>query len=180
MKKTLLTVAAGTVALTCMAWAQPQGAKETVVIKKETPAAKAPAEQLPPPAVKPRVSRDPFTNGPVTAPPAPPKITTKQPATGGAAATAPARPGEAKLTNTKAVEVVEIAAPEVSVKGILSSRTGNRAIVQGPKMTFIVKRGDKLGDYRVASITNKAVVFTFKDKKFPVKLDDEFGGGDKK
>lgn len=176
MKKTLLTVAAGTVALTCMAWAQPQGAKETVVIKKETPAAKAPAEQLPPPAVKPRVSRDPFTNGPVSAPPPPPVIKTKQ---GAAASTAPARPGEAKLTDTKAVEVVEIAAPEVSVKGILSSRTGNRAIVQGPKMTFIVKRGDKLGDYRVANITNKAVVFTFKDKKFPVKLDDEFGGGDK-
>lgn len=174
MNKTLLTVAAGTVALTCMAWAQPQGAKETVVIKKETTTTKTSAETLPARAVNPKVTRDPFTNGPVTAPP-PPKITTRA-VTGGTPSTARiVAPGGKAAPAAPAKEEVVIAAPEVSVKGILSSRTGNRAIVQGPKMTFIVKRGDKLGDYRVANITNKAVVFTFKDKKFPVKLDNEFG-----
>lgn len=170
MKKTLLTVAAGTVALTCFAWAQPpQGAKETVVIKKEAPAAKTPAETLPSAAVKPQVTRDPFVNGP--APAAPPPIVKK------AEPQKAADSGNKTMTNQGTQKVVEeIAAPEVSVKGLLLSHSGNRAIIQGPKMTFIVKAGDKLGDYRVASITKNQVVFSYKDKKFPIKLEDEFGG----
>lgn len=171
MKKTLLTVAAAAVAVTCLAWAQPpQGAKETVVIKEESAAAKKPKETLPTPgaAPKPKVARDPFVKGGGggDAPPPPPdKMETKN------AATAAVKPS-GELTN-KPVEP-PVAAPDVSVKGILLGPRGNRAIVAGPTMTFIVKQGDKLGDYKVARVDRKMVVFTFKSKKFPIKLEDEF------
>jgi hypothetical protein len=179
MKKTLLTVATAAVAVTCLAWAQPpQGAKETVVIKEEAvPAKKAPVDRLPTPgaAPKPKVSRDPFVPGGAAPPPPPQDL--KPPAnvasatpkvdSGGATVIAPP-PGTAPAP--------VIVAPEVTVKGILLSGKGNRAIVVGPNTTFIVKQGDKLGDYRVASITDKKVTFSFKDKKFPIKIDDEFGG----
>ena len=173
MKKTLLTVAAAAVAVTCLAWAQPpQGAKETVVIKEEAAAAKKPKESLPAPgsAPKPKVPRDPFVKGGGggDAAVAPPPMQTKE-----AAKPAEIKSGGPELTNPKKEEPV-VAAPDVSVKGILLGPRGNRAIVAGPSMTFIVKQGDKLGDYKVARVDRKMVVFTFKNKKFPVKLDDEF------
>jgi len=171
MKKTLLTVAAAAVAVTCLAWAQPpQGAKETVVIKEENAAAKKPKETLPTPgsAPKPKVARDPFVKGGGGGDAPPPPMDTKA-----ADSNKPAeiKPGGA-LTNTPAPPPV--AAPDVSVKGILLGPKGNRAIVSGPTMTFIVKQGDKLGDYKVSHIDRKMVVFTFKTKKFPIKLEDEF------
>ena len=171
MKKTLMTVAAAAVAVTCLAWAQPpQGAKETVVIKEESAAAKKPKESLPTPgaAPKPKVARDPFVKGGGggDTPPPPPPMTAKD------AKPAEIKPRGPELTN-KPVEP-PVAAPDVSVKGILLGPRGNRAIVAGPTMTFIVKQGDKLGDYKVARVDRKMVVFTFKSKKFPVKLDDEF------
>lgn len=177
MKKTLLTVATAAVAVTCLAWAQPpQGAKETVVIKETAaPAAKAPKDKLPTPgaAPKPKVSRDPFVPGgapaetagpPPIAPPVPDKQDGNKPPDDGGKVIPP--PGPAAPV---------IVAPEVTVKGILLSAKGNRAIVVSPNTTFIVKQGDKLGDYKVASITAKKVTFSFKDKKFPIKIDDEFG-----
>ncbi|MFN8609278.1 MAG: hypothetical protein U0931_17200 [Vulcanimicrobiota bacterium] len=170
MKKTLLTVAAAAVSVTCLAWAQPpQGAKETVVIKEENAAAKKPKETLPTPgaAPKPKVARDPFVKGGEAPPPPPPMQEEKKgPDAGGDQAAVIKGPA------TKPEPVV--AAPEVEVKGILLGPRGNRAIVTGPTMTFIVKQGDKLGDYKVAQIDRKAVVFTFKNKKFPIKLEDEF------
>ena len=173
MKKTLLAVASAAVAVTCLAYAQPpQGAKETVVIKEESTATtKKPKESLPSPAAapKPRVARDPFVKGGGggdAPPPPPPKMEPKD--EGGAAA----KPGGPALTNAPVEPPV--AAPDVAVKGILLGPRGNRAIVSGPTMTFIVKQGDKLGDYRVAHIDRKSVIFTFKTKKFPIKLEDEF------
>jgi Tfp pilus assembly protein PilP len=76
--------------------------------------------------------------------------------------------------NVAVPPVPQIAAPEVKVQGILLSGKGNRAIVVGPNSTFIVKQGDKLGDYKVASIADRRVVFSFKDKKFPVVMESEF------
>lgn len=171
MKKTLLTVAAAAVSVTCLAWAQPpQGAKETVVIKEENAAAKKPKDTLPTPgsAPKPKVARDPFVKG-GEAPPAPPPMQeeTKKPEAAGA-------DKAAVIKGPAAPAPPPVAAPDVSVKGILLGPRGNRAIVTGPTMTFIVKQGDKLGDYKVAQIDRKAVVFTFKNKKFPIKLEDEF------
>ncbi|MBS2040692.1 hypothetical protein JST97_37240 [bacterium] len=170
MKKTLLTVAAAAVSVTCLAWAQPpQGAKETVVIKEENAAAKKPKETLPAPgaAPKPKVARDPFVKGGEAPPPPPPmQEDNKKPEAGGD------KPPVIKGPNTPAPPPV--AAPDVAVKGILLGPRGNRAIVTGPTMTFIVKQGDKLGDYKVATIDRKSVVFTFKNKKFPIKLEDEF------
>lgn len=178
MKKTLLTVVGAAVAVTCLAWAQPpQGAKETVVIKEETAPAKAqPKETLPAPgtAPKPKVNRDPFVHG-AAAPPPPPPPTPDKPAAAGPAKTEGGK--EAVITDKP---VVVVPAPEVKVQGILLSGKGNRAIVVGPNTTFIVKQGDKLGDYKVASITNKQVVFAFKDKKFPIRLESEFPDLDKK
>ena len=172
MKKTLLTAAAAAVAVTCLAWAQPpQGAKETVVIKEEAAAAKKPKESLPAPgsAPKPKVARDPFVKGGGggDAAVAPPPMQTKD------AKPAEIKPGGPELTNQKPAEP-PVAAPDVAVKGILLGPRGNRAIVAGPTMTFIVTQGDKLGDYNVAHVDRKMVVFTFKNKKFPIKLEDEF------
>ena len=174
MKKTLLTVAFAAVAVTCLAWAQPpQGAKETVVIKEEAAPAKKPVEKLPTPgsAPKPKVSRDPFVpgGGPPEAAAAPVnKMEAPPPASA-------ARDTNAPAVHSDQPAQPQIVAPEVSVKGILLSGKGNRAIVVGPNTTFIVKQGDKLGDYKVAAITQKTVTFSFKDKKFPIKIDDEFG-----
>lgn len=171
MKKTLLTVAAAAVALTCLAQAQPpQGAKETVVIKEESTAAKKPKETLPAPgaAPKPRVARDPFVKGGGGGEAAaPPPMQTKE------TKTAEVKAGGPELSNQKPPEP-EVAAPDVKVNGILLGPRGNRAIVAGPSMTFIVKQGDKLGDYKVARVDRKMVVFTFKNKKFPIKIEDEF------
>jgi len=172
MKKTLLTVAAAAVAVTCLAWAQPpQGAKETVVIKEDSATTKKTRDTLPTPgsAPRPKVSRDPFVKGGGGGEAPPPPMDTK--------ASVNAPPPEIKsggdLTNQKALPP-PVAAPDVSVKGILLGPRGNRAIVAGPTMTFIVKQGDKLGDYRVSHIDRKMVVFTFKTKKFPIKIEDEF------
>ena len=80
MKKTLLTVAASAVAVSCLAWAQPpQGAKETVVIKEEA-SKKAPKEHLDAPgaAPKPQVKRDPFVEGGTASAPPPPELKPKE------------------------------------------------------------------------------------------------------
>lgn len=175
MKKTLLTVAGAAVAVTCLSWAQPPqgGAKETITVTGEsTPAKKPPKESLPAPgsAPKPKVTRDPFVQGgggeeaapaPVAANPTP------------AAAAAPPPPDMHKNQPGKKPEKVEppVAAPQVTINGIVLSPRGNQAIVKGPSTTFLVKQGDKLGDYTVASIDQKRVLFTFKDKKFPIAKD---------
>jgi len=159
-------------ACTGLAWSQPpQGAKETVVIKEEAAPVKAqPKDSLPRPgaAPKPRVNRDPFVHG-AAAPPTPPPPVSQ--ASEGKQAPAPEQKGTPNITKAP---VPQIAAPEVKVQGILLSSKGNRAIVAGPNSTFIVRQGDKLGDYKVASIADRRVVFSFKDKKFPIAMESEF------
>jgi len=172
MKKMLLRVATASIAVTCLAWAQPpQGAKETVVIEESTKtAAPKPKDTLPTPgsAPKPKVQRDPFAAPGASAAP-----TSLQPVKNTPAANAgpkPAADGSTTLTEPEP----EVDPPKVEVVGIVHSRTGNRAIVKGPSSTFIVKAGDKLGDYRVTSVEKRSVIFKFKDKKFPIKMEDEF------
>ena len=74
----------------------------------------------------------------------------------------------------EAKQEIEVPPPDVTVQGILLSHTGNRAILSSPKQTYMVRQGDKLGDYKVASVAEKTVVFSFKDKTFKLKLKDEF------
>lgn len=173
MKKMMLRMAAASIAVTCLAWAQPpQGAKETVVIEESTATAtKKPKETLPTPgsAPKPKVLRDPFAPPGVgldTGKPADLKSKTDTPVA------PPTQGGETNVSDVPAEP--EVAAPEVEVVGIVLSPKGNHAIVKGPNSTFLVKTGDKLGDYRVAAVEKRAVVFKFKDKKFPIKMEDEF------
>lgn len=173
MKKTLLRVATASIAVTCLAWAQPpQGAKETVVIEESTKtAAPKPKDTLPTPgtAPRPKVLRDPFVPPGASAGPAPlvkPKDQPAKPSAG------PNNPGGTTTTLTEPEP--EVDPPKVEVVGIVHSGTGNRAIVKGPNSTFIVKAGDKLGDYRVSSVEKRSVIFKFKDKKFPIKMQDEF------
>jgi hypothetical protein len=170
MKKNLLLATVAAATLGSLAWAQPPAAKDTITVNKEAPKAAPPKESLPTPgsAPKPKLSRDPFVEG----------------GGGGEAAPAPLKPeaqAKAQAAPGGAVEIKDpkdkgpqIAAPEVELKGVVISPRGNKAIIQGPKMTFIVKAGDKLGDYKVASIDKRQVVFAFKDKKFPIKMKDEF------
>lgn len=173
MHKSHFLVLVSALAFTGLAWSQPpQGAKETVVIKEEAAPVKVPAkESLPRPgaAPKPKVNRDPFVHGAAAAPPPPPPRDTQQ------AEEKKVATSEEK-TNSKVTKelVPQIAAPEVKVQGILLSGKGNRAIVVGPNSTFIVRQGDKLGDYKVARIGDRKVVFSFKDKQFPVAMESEF------
>ncbi len=65
--------------------------------------------------------------------------------------------------------------PAVTIHGIISSNSGNRAILASPNKTYLVQRGDKLGDYTVESVKPKSVVFRYKSQTFNLKLEDEFG-----
>lgn len=177
MKKTLLMVASSAVALTLAAYAQGPGAKDTVVIKKDVTTVKKETLAAPGSVPKPKVTRDPFFNtGAGTAsslapPPAAARAAVVTPVSN------PVQPRMAPAAPRPPKPI--IARPKVTVQGIVSSGYGNRAIVQGPSSTFLVKPGDKLGDYRVASISPKVVTFTYKDKRFPIKLEDEFSAGKK-
>lgn len=72
-------------------------------------------------------------------------------------------------------EEEEIPAPEVSVKGIVSSGSGRQAIISTSVGTRMITTGQKLGDYRVSSITAGAVTFTYGGtQSFKIPLDSEF------
>jgi hypothetical protein len=86
-----------------------------------------------------------------------------------AGAAAAAKGGKAK----DAAPVVEVAPPAVTVTGIINGPQ-NRAILTSPNQSYIVKVGDKLGDYKVSAISAKAVSFKYKDKTFKVVMEDEF------
>ena len=76
----------------------------------------------------------------------------------------------------EAAEVVEIPAPEVTVNGIVSSGSGRQAIISTNAGTRMITTGMKLGDYRVASIGNNYVTFSYNgEKDFKVQLENEFG-----
>jgi hypothetical protein len=86
------------------------------------------------------------------------------------------------VTKDKKVEVkVTIAPPPVTVHGIVESAHGNMAILVGPSQTWIVKSGDKLGDYHVTKIGKKTVAFSYEDKTFKLPLqNDPLSGVSKK
>ena len=80
----------------------------------------------------------------------------------------------------KAPEPV-IAPPPVTVHGIVESGRGNLAILVGPSQTWIVKSGDKLGDYHVTKIGKRTVAFSYQDKTFKLPLEaDPLSGVSKK
>lgn len=78
-----------------------------------------------------------------------------------------------KAGTAEKAEVVTVAPPAVTVTGIINGPS-NRAILTSPNQSYIVKVGDKLGDYKVSGITAKAVLFKYKDKTFKVVMEDEF------
>ena len=164
-------------ALLAPAYAQtPSGAKETITIKSEAekkesaPASAAPAAGISTPKMV--NTRDPFVQGSVTdegrgAVRTSTKLKPKEKKEAGNDAAAEA------AKKAAAAEAV-IAAPQVNVSGIVLSHSGNRAILVSPNQTYIVKTGDKLGDYRVSEIGTKHVTFKYKDKAFKLKMEDEF------
>ncbi|MCA9790731.1 MAG: hypothetical protein KC910_03020 [Candidatus Eremiobacteraeota bacterium] len=91
----------------------------------------------------------------------------------GATANADAKGGdEAAYTDE---EVEEIDPPAVTISGIVSSGGGRMAILTSPDQSHIVRVGDKVGEYRVAGISERAVTFKIKDQTFKIIMEDEFG-----
>ncbi len=156
----ILTVPFGSVS------AQPPQTSGTVDIKAE---AKKPKAAEPVGLTQPKIvnRRDPFVKGEAPVP-----VRTNNNKT---TSTVVPKANKAGKPAEKAPEVV-VPPPAVTIHGIITSGSGNRAILASPNQTYIVRAGDKLGDYRVASVQAKMVVFSYKDKTFKIKLEDEFGG----
>ncbi|MEW6281623.1 MAG: hypothetical protein AB1758_23635 [Candidatus Eremiobacterota bacterium] len=164
-----------------------EGASEVVDITDTTTAASPTPSEAATPAPLPRpvamdLERDPFENpmlGGGGSKPQPRVRPTGRPGassgTGSkpAASTKPSAPGKGAAAE---VEEEEVPAPDVTVTGIVSGGGKYRAIVNGPEQSYIVSVGDKLAEYRITTISPKAVTFTYKGKSFKVKLQDEFAG----
>lgn len=140
-------------------------------------AAEAPAKPIKPQIV----DRDPFVNQLLTGNVIPTSTGSRAPtrnikpvskvADSGktVAAAAPPAAGE------EAEPEVEIPAPEVTVTGIVSSGSGNQAIIKTNVGMKVINVGQKLGDYKVSSIGSNYVVFSYGgEKTFKVPLDSEF------
>ena len=152
----------------------PTGAKETVEIKEEgkkkPPVA---AKEAPANIQKKAVSnRDPFVNYSASGG----GVVTKTEGTTSkdALAKKDKKAGPNKAPKAEKPKEVEIPPPAVTVQGIVVSGSGNRAILTSPNQTYIVRSGDKLGDYKVDSVQPKMVVFRYKDKTFKLKMEDQF------
>lgn len=87
--------------------------------------------------------------------------------------------GAAAKGKDDAKEEVIVPAPEVTITGIVKSGGSHQAIVTSASGSYIISAGQKLGDYRVASITDTAVVFTNTGKSFKILIDSPFGIGAK-
>ncbi|MGE0488269.1 MAG: hypothetical protein AB7S38_03530 [Vulcanimicrobiota bacterium] len=152
----------------------------------KTPDKPAPAEQQGPKKMpKPKLTdRDPFIN-PIEAgtfsggktpkkgdPNAGPTVRAQD---GGEGATASGdnKGGEEAAYTDEEEE--EIDPPAVTISGIVSSGTGRMAILTSPDQSHIVRVGDKVGEYRVAGISERAVTFKIKDHTFKIIMEDEFG-----
>lgn len=158
----------------------PTGAKAPIEIKEEAPK-KAPEAAAPKEAAgqKKAVStRDPFVNYSASGG----GVVTK---TEGAGSSDLVKKNDKKDAAKKAdpakpaVKEVEIPPPAVTVQGIVLSGSGNRAILTSPNQTYIVRTGDKLGDYKVDKVEAKTVIFRFKDKTFKLTMADEFSAAGK-
>lgn len=77
----------------------------------------------------------------------PPRTTTPQ----------PHREDQVKLVET---------APKLNVLGLVTNSRQPKAIVAGPKSTYIVAQGDQLGDYRVARIDRSGITLAYKQTRF--------------
>lgn len=71
----------------------------------------------------------------------------------------------------------EVPPPDVTVTGIVQGTSGSMAIINGPERSYIGRVGDSLAEYKILSISPKAVTFGFKGHKFKVKMQEEFGSG---
>ena len=69
-------------------------------------------------------------------------------------------------------EVLVIPAPDVTISGIVSSGKGRQAIINSTGATRVITTGQKLGDYRVASIGKESVTFSYGDSDtFEISMD---------
>lgn len=165
-----------------------EGATGEVKIEGETPPAATATAAVKPAAkpVKPTITdRDPFVNhvnAGVVSSGSVRRVrndrasgnTVKPAAAAPKAAAATAAKGAAAGTEEEVPEVI-VPAPEVTITGIVKSRGGNQAIVSTGSSSYIVATGQKLGDYRVAAITDTAVTFTHTGKSFKIPIESEFG-----
>lgn len=159
-----------------------------VKIEGNKPAAaaqKAPAATPAPQPIQPTITdRDPFVNmtnsGSVRSSSSPSRrIGSSAKAAGKSASVKPAKGQAANKADDKTEVEVIVPAPEVTITGIVKTGKGHQAIVQSSSGSYIVSPGQKLGDYRVASITDTAVTFTNTGKKFKILIDSPFGLGKK-
>ena len=153
---------------------KPPAATTTAVVK---PAAKT---------VKPVITdRDPFVNqvsgGTVTAGAVGRVRTTSaasgntvRPAVTRASGAAKSAPSRVEVEEAEVIEVI-VPAPEVTVTGIVKSRGSHQAIINYGDSSRIISTGQKMGDYRVAGITDTAVTFTHSGKSFKIPIDSDFG-----
>lgn len=171
-----------TAGLLAVGAAAQDGAEGEVNITEAAPTATSEAAPEKPAAkpIKPQITeRDPFVNqlttGTVIGGSAPSRAARVKPA----AAASSGDSGKAVASSGKTIEnqeVEEIPAPEVKVTGIVMSGSGNQAIISTDVGTRMISTGQKLGDYKVSSISNKKVVFSYGgDKFFDVPLEPEFG-----
>jgi len=163
-----------------------EGAEGEVTIEEQAPAVTSEAQPAAQPAAKPVkpqiVDRDPFVNqlltGTISSATAPTRARSRtlKPKSGTsavAAAESSVSGGTTELTDE--AEAVEIPAPQVSINGIVSSGSGNQAIISTDVGTRMISEGQKLGDYSVSRISDRAVVFTYGgEKEFTVEMADEF------
>ena len=85
------------------------------------------------------------------------------------------RPASAASRSASAKAAVAEPTPEVTITGIVKSRGAHQAIVNSGTSSYIVVAGQKLGDYRVAAITDTAVTFTHSGKSFKIPIESDFG-----
>lgn len=174
--------------LTLAAIAQEGEASGEVKIEGDKPPAAAAAGEEKKPTgkpVKPTITeRDPFVNQVTAGVVSPGAVSSRArtaSSTGGAtvkpAAAAASRSATGATKGVKGaaaeepVEEVIVPAPEVTITGIVKSGGGHVAIVNSGNMSYMVVPGQKLGDYRVSSITDTAVTFTHTGKNFKVPIE---------
>jgi hypothetical protein len=179
-------LAAGLLALAAVAQ---EGATGEVKIEGEKPAATSASGSTKPAAkpVKPAIhDRDPFVNqvsaGVVNAG-AIGRVRQVERASGASvkpssvAASTTAKAGTAAkgkgapAAEEEEVEEIIIPEPEVTITGIVKSGGGHIAIVNSGTQSYMVTKGQKLGDYKVSAITDTAVTFTHTGKHFKVPID---------
>jgi hypothetical protein len=187
-KSAAAILAAGLLAVAAVA--QTGEASGEVKIEGEQPPAATATSAVKPAAkpVKPTITdRDPFVNqvnaGVVSAG-AIGRVRTVSTASGASvkavtpvakASVAAKAAGGSAAVEEEVIEVI-VPAPEVTITGIVKSRGGHQAIVNSGSSSYIVSAGQKLGDYRVSSITDTAVTFTHTGKNFKVPI-ESFGTG---